>query len=131
MVNEAVLKHKASTPIDFIVADGTGIEKGCICQLTDPRTASASSGADVFGGVARREKIASDGRTRLALFCNPGDVFDMKCNPNAGITAGGLVSLSGANLIKQATEAEVVTGAAFGKALETAAANEVIEVMLT
>lgn len=130
MANEAVLKLKASEPIDFIVADGAGIEKGTICKLADPRTASASSGADVFAGVARREKIASDGRTRLSIIVGPGDVLDMK-NASGTITAGGLVSLSGANLIKQATEAEVVTGAAFGKALETAAADEVIEVMLT
>ncbi len=129
MANEAVLKLKASTPIDFIVADGTGIEKGTICQLTDPRTASASDGANVFAGVARREKIASDGRTRLSMIVGPGDIFDMK-DAGDGITAGGLVSLSGANLIKQATEAEVVTGAAFGKALETASAGETIEVML-
>jgi hypothetical protein len=129
MANEAVLKHKASTPIDFIVADGAGIEKGTICKLADPRTASASSAADVFAGVARREKIASDGRTRLSMFVGPGDVFDMKAAATT-ITAGSLVSLSGANLIKTATEAEVVTGAAFGKALETAAASETIEVML-
>ena len=129
MANEAVLKLKASEPIDFIVADGAGIEKGTICKLADPRTASASSAADVFAGVARREKIASDGRTRLSLIVGPGDVLDMT-NASGTITAGGLVSLSGANLIKQATEAEVVTGAAFGKALETAAASEVIEVKL-
>ena len=130
MADEAILKLKASEPIDFIVADGAGIEKGTICKLADPRTASASSGADVFAGVARREKIAEDGRTRLSMIVGPGDILDMK-DAGDGITAGGLVSLSGANLIKQATEAEVVTGAAFGKALETAAASEVIEVMLT
>ena len=129
MANEAVLKLKASVPIDFIVADGAGIEKGTICKLSDPRTAAASSAADVFAGVARREKIASDGRTRLSMIVGPGDVFDMK-NSSTAITAGSLVSLSGANLIKLATEAEVVTGAAFGKALETAAADEVIEVKL-
>ncbi len=129
MADEAILKLKASEPIDFIVADGAGIEKGTICKLADPRTASASSGADIFAGVARREKIAEDGRTRLSMIVGPGDIFDMK-DAGAGITAGGLVSLSGANLIKQATEAEVVTGAAFGKALETATASEVIEVML-
>ena len=130
MANEAILKLRASEPIDMIVADGTGIEKGTLCALADPRTVSASSGADVFGGITRREKIASDGRTRLSCIVGPGDIFDIKCCAEAGVTVGALVSLSGANLIKPAVAGEILTGAAFGKALETGAASETIEVML-
>ena len=129
MANEAILKNRVHDPIDFIVADGAGIEKGTICKLSDPRTAAASSANDVFAGIAASEKIASDGRTRLALFRS--GVFDLTaCAAAAGITAGSQVSLSGANLIKPATAGELLTGAAFGVALETASANEVIEVLL-
>src|SRR3990167_11159366 len=128
MANEATLRHFISNPIDFTVADGATIEKGTVCKLTDPRTAAASSAADVFAGIAAVEKVASDGSVLLS--CYVTGIFDMTCNANAGITAGSAVSLSGANLIKLATEAEVVTGAAFGKALETASASEVVQVLI-
>ncbi len=129
MANEAVLKLRVADPIDFIVADGAGIEKGCICKLADPRTASATSGVgDVFAGIAAREKIINDSRTRLALFRR--GIFDLTCNAGTGITAGESVSTSGANLIKTATEAEIAAGKGIGIALETATASEVIEVMV-
>jgi len=129
MANEAVLKLRVDDPLDFIVADGTGIEKGTICKMADPRTASASSGSgDIFGGIAAREKIISDGRTRLSLFRR--GIFDLTCNHGVGINAGEWVSTSGANLIKTATEAEIAAGKGIGIALETAAVDEVIEVMV-
>jgi hypothetical protein len=131
MANEAVIIELGpdnGAAYRFTVAEGATIEKGCLCKLSDPRTAAASSGADVFAGIAAAEKVASDGATTLAFHTE--GVFDLM-SAGAAITAGGLVSLSGANLIKQATEAEMVTGAAFGKALETAAAaGEVIAVKL-
>jgi hypothetical protein len=129
MANEAVLKLRMEDPVDFIVADGAGIEKGCICKMTDPRTASASSGTgDVFAGIAAREKIASDGRTRLALYRR--GIFDLKNAASSTITAGNWVATSGANLIRTAVAAELDTGKAIGIALEDAAADEVIEVMV-
>jgi len=127
MTNEALLRNRTHDPIDFIVADAVAIEKGTVCKLSGARLAAPSMGNDVFAGIAAREKIVNDGRTRLALF-NEG-VFDM--TTAFSITAGGMVSLSGANLIKQATEAEMVTGAGFGKALEAAtAAGDVIQVKI-
>jgi hypothetical protein len=41
-----------------------------------------------------------------------------------------MVVLSGANIIRQAVEADTVLGSVFGKALETATALEVIRVRL-
>jgi len=128
MANEAVPVEGDYEVHDFTVADGATIEQNTLCQLADPRTASASDGANVFAGIAMTEKKADDGSTELGLATT--GIFDLTCNAGAGITAGALVSLSGANLIKTATEAEVITGAAFGKALETATAGEVIEVKL-
>jgi len=128
MANEATLKLKMDDPIDFIVADGTGIEKGTICELTDPRTAAANNGtADKFAGIAAREKIANDGRTRLALFRR--GIFDMKCGAS-GATLGSWVTTEGVNLVHTATEAEIAAGKAIGIALETGAASETIEVLL-
>ncbi len=128
MANEAILRVRLNDPIDFTVADGTGIEKGTICQLTDPRTASPTSAdSQVFAGIAAREKIANDGRTQLALFTR--GIFDLT-DSGSGITVGQFVSVAGANTIKTATEAEIASGDAIGKALETAGASEVIQVLV-
>jgi len=128
MANEAVLKLRIDDPMNFTVADGAGIEKGTICELTDPRTAAANNGSgDVFAGIAAREKVASDGRTQLALFRR--GIFDLT-DSGAGITAGAWVSTGGTNTIKTATEAELAAGKGVGIALETASAAEVIEVLV-
>lgn len=128
MANEAKLKLRLEDPIDFIVADGTGIEKGTVCKLSDPRTASASSASgDIFAGIAAREKIANDGRTRLALFRR--GIFDM-VDSGSGITAGDLVMIAGANTIKTWTSGTDNEKLILGVALETAAAGETIEVLV-
>lgn len=127
MANEAVC---IETPVKFArytVADGTGIAKGTILALTDPNTAAASSAGDVFAGIAWEEKTASDGIVEITAALD--GVWDLK-DAGAGITVGNIVSLNGANLIKTATEAELVLGKGFGKALETASASEVIRVRL-
>lgn len=121
MAFEATLVLKNDEAIDFIVADGTGIEKGAILKMTSPRTAIITSGSgDVFAGIAAREKIASDGRTRLACFRR--GIFRLYAS-GAAITAGQWVSSSGANVIKTATEAEIAAGKGIGIALENMAAT--------
>jgi hypothetical protein len=128
MANEATKVEGEYEIQDFTVADGAGIEMLTLCKLSDPRTAAASSAADVFAGIAATEKVASNGKTNLGLFTK--GTFVLTAAPGAAITAGMLVSLSGANLIKQATEAEVITGAAFGKALESIASSTTGEVKI-
>ena len=135
MANEAVIieimGQPKGVPIRFAVADVTGIEKGTICKLSDPRTASASSiSGDIFCGIASVEKVANDGSTSLGLFTK--GIFDLK-DSGTGITAGDLVKIDGANLISTWTgSTDLVAGdkenLILGKALETAAANEVIAV---
>ena len=130
MADEAVLKGRMSGPINMTVGDAhPGLEKGTLMQLSiDPRTVQASSAADVFGGVLAREKVASDGRTSVPCFQD--GIFDLTINALAGITQGAQVALSGVNVIKAAVAADLLTGAAFGKALETGSASEVIEVLI-
>ena len=128
MANEAVCIETPTKFARYTVADGAGIAMGTILQLSsDPNTASASDGANIFAGIAWEEKTASDGITEITAAID--GVWDVK-DAGAGITLGGICSLNGANLIKQATEAEMVTGAAFCKVLETAAASEVVRVRL-
>lgn len=133
MANEAVLKVRMSDPVNFTCADGTGIEKGTLLKLTDPRTVAATSAdGDICIGVAAAEKIANDGRTQIPVFVD--GIFDMTtvASPSA-IAAGHPVKVAGANLIQLG---DVTTAADFGeimgRALETVAATvqETIEVKL-
>ena len=68
MANEATLIVELEPPINFTVSNTTGIEKGAVCQLTDPMTASIASGANMLAGIAASEKIASDGTTKLGMY---------------------------------------------------------------
>lgn len=130
MANEAILRVRLSDPIDMTVSNTTGIEKGAICILSDPLTAAASTNgtaSGIFAGIMAREKIASDGRTKAPLYRR--GIFDLTvCGTAVGV--GQWVSLSGANLIKTATEAEIAAGNGIGIALEAGDASEVINVMV-
>jgi len=127
MANEAVLITETELPISVIVADGAGIEKGTILEMTDPRTGAANNGTgDIVIGIAAAEKILSDGI--VSIPCYQGGIFDMTVNAGAGVTLGAHVATSGANLIRDATEAEIAAGKSLGIALETGAASEVIQV---
>lgn len=132
MANEAViLELSGMNPQQFTVASGTSISKGALLKLSGDLTASASAATgDTYAGVAAADKSTSDGDTSTSLAVHtPGanNYFDMTCG-GAGVTLGALVSLSGANLIKDATEAEVVTGDVIGQAMEAGSAAEVIRV---
>lgn len=129
MANEAVLIIETAPPLPFTCADGAGIEKGTLLKITDPNTVAATSAdGDKFIGVAAEEKIANDGNTKIAVYTE--GVFRMK-DSGAGVTAGTMLKVNGANLVATADEAgaqgqsEVV-----GLALETAAANDTLLVMV-
>jgi len=128
MANEAVMRNKFEDAMDFTVADGTGIEKGALLKLTDPRTAIAATGtADMLAGIAAREKIASDGRTQLSVFRR--GVFDMYAS--AAINVGAAVcSVTGwPNYVIMA--GSTASGAAIlGYALETASVGEVVQILV-
>jgi len=124
MANEAVLVGRKNHPQMFTCADGTGIEKGTILKLTDPRTVAASSAdGDICAGIAAEEKIANDGRTEIPVFVDGRFRVTSVASP-AAITAGHKIKLGGANLIDAA---DVTTAADFaehmGRSLETVAAT--------
>ena len=123
MANEAVQVLKYEDPIDFIVADGGNITKGAVLKLSDPRTAEVSDGdEDYAAGIAARDKVANDGRTRLAVFRR--GVFRMKLS--GSVTAGQSVathsSTGGSNYIAAGTTKP------FGVALESGTEGDNIEV---
>lgn len=132
MANEAELVEGPYETHDFTVADGsagTDIEKFTLMKLSDPRTAAASSAADVFAGIAASTKVGGNGKLELGLWTE-GIFLLTACATPGTITAGMPVVLSGANLIRVAIAAELLTGAVIGKALETIAANTQGEVKL-
>ena len=130
MANEAVLIEfpRNSHAVRRTVANSGTIEKYTLLALTDPNTVAASAGAEAFGGIAAAEKVTLDGSTSLAAYMD--GVFDLTTTGPA-ITVGDAVSLSGPNLIKEATEAEIQAGRIVGWAEETSTAgSEVIRVRL-
>jgi len=127
MANEATLHIETHTPINFTVADGTGIEKGALLALSDPFTAATHSAAEQnFAGVAAREKIASNGQTKLAVF--RGGVFKMTLSGSA--TVGDPLCLDASiNHVKSArgiAAASLSGSKILGVALETGTTGETI-----
>lgn len=115
MAREATLIYETALPMAYIVADGTGIEKGTFLKQADPMTASATSATnDVVAGIAAQEKIASDGKTKLAVYTDG----KFKGTASGTITMGSalqiaapgnylksVTDLSGANIVGYAEEA--------------------------
>lgn len=133
MANEAViieLLGNGGDPVRYTVADGNAVAKGTLMYLSgDPRTIAASSGeGQIFVGIAASEKVANDGQTTLAVYTH--GIFDLK-DSGSGMTLGDVCKLGGANTIATADEAGA-QGAKeeVGLVLETAAANEVVAVLV-
>ena len=118
MANEAVLMVETQLPVQFTVADGTGIEKGSILKMTDPMTAALSDGdGDIIAGIAAEEKIANDGNTKLAVY--RGGIF--KALAGAAITVGDALDTHSATGGSNEVAPAPVNGEhVLGIALETA-----------
>jgi hypothetical protein len=120
MADEAVCIEPYTKVVRYTVADGTAIAKGTILGIYGTNTAAASSGADIFAGIAIEEKTASDGITELG--CAIDGTWEItSCGKT--ITLGKMVVLSGANLIRDSVEADFPLGAVFGKCLESGSAG--------
>jgi hypothetical protein len=130
MANEAVLVQQLEDHLmEVTVADGAGLEKGTVLKWADPNTGSASSAdGDIFCGILATEKTASDGQTRMAV--HRRGVFDMKVD-GTGATMGQPVKINGANLVGIADDDTIENkGQVIGVAMQTGAADEVIEVLV-
>jgi hypothetical protein len=127
MTNEWTLVVKTSEPVNFICADGVGIEKGSLLSLADPMTAAlCAATAGPVAGVCAREKIANDGRTEVAVYRR--GIF--KVGYASGAIAVGQPIVAAAAVIPNAVKylADGTTTASgaqiIGHALETAATTE-------
>ena len=117
MTNEAVIVELLGDRGDVIsynCANGTGIAKGELMQLTDNRTVIISADDKVCAGIAASEKVASDGQ--LYIGCYTNGIFDLK-DSGAGGAVGVSVVLGGVNTVKDAATSE--DGRIFGKRFAT------------
>jgi len=120
MANEAVLIYETHIPIPFTCADNTGIEKGTLLKMADPMTASAAVvRLDIPAGIAAEEKIANDGKTKIAVY--RGGIF--KVVASGSITCGDplVKSVLTTNLVETAATNEEPV---WGIALETVTTGE-------
>lgn len=130
MANEAVLVDRMGTPVNFTVVDGTGIEKGALLKITDPRTAIISTAVnDSIAGIAHREKIASDGRTKLAVWRQ--GIFRMKLSGSCTV-GDAVVSADTANHVNFVAAAGLAASGSeiLGQFLETGTNGESVEIDL-
>ena len=112
--------------VDMTVAAGTNISKGALLMITDPNTATEQSGSGArFAGIAAADKTTANGDASTTLGVWRDGEWDIWSDEGATITAGDLVSTSGAHALKTATEAEVVTGGVVGKAMESAGGSTI------
>lgn len=108
------------TPTRFArrtIAAGAAIPIGTILKLNDANTVVVSAANnDPFGGIAWMESTATDTFTEIVVAMNGR--WSMTTTA-AAITAGGLVSVGGADAVRALIEADVVLGCQVGKALNT------------
>jgi hypothetical protein len=118
----AVLVVETELPISMTCAEATAIPKGTVLALGDPATVIASTAhGNVFGGIAAEEKIAGDGKTKIA--CYFGGIFKMESG-TAGSTVGKLQVIDALNEVVDYTTLDDEKGCGVGKALETATNGE-------
>ena len=127
MANEAIQVEGPYAVYDLTVATGTAIPQFTLLQLTDNRTGSASSGAQVWGGIAMTEKTTTDGVVNMGAA--KSGIWNLKDSGSGG-SAGALVVLAAANTIKDAIAADLLTGKVIGRRLQDASASEVTEIQL-
>ena len=130
MALEWTLLTELEPPVGFTVADGTGIAKGALLKLADPMTAIINSGdIDQIIGVAAEEKIANDGKTKIAVYLR--GIF--LCTAGASITVGDLLmnnaSTGAVNEVIPATAAADGPHV-FATSLETASDATTLKVLL-
>lgn len=123
MALETTLVYETSLPISFTCADGTGIEKGAILKLADPNTVSITAGdTDPVAGIAAEEKIASDGKTKIAVYTR--GIFKGYAGA-AGVTAGmAIITDTATGAANELVVADVNSEHIVGRALETATDGE-------
>ena len=130
MANEAILMWETEVAIPINVLDANAIPKGTGLALADGFVGAASSGDnDIFGGITKTEKIANDGKTKVAVYF--GGIFKMVVGNDAATIGLTAVYDDAANTVKNAqADADLADGLAIGKFLETGTTGETVLVFV-
>lgn len=131
MANEAVIIElfNGGRPIRFTCADGTGIAKGSLLELTDPRTViqNANDNAPV-AGIAAFEKVANDGAVTISAYTD--GIFDMLTDAGSDSVGHMAANSATANTLQTGDADDLLQGSTVGKLLETAGNAEVVAVRI-
>lgn len=116
MADEAILMVETELPIMMTVGNATAVAKGSALILANPMTVTVHAANDeaIFGGIAKEEKIASDGKTKVSVY--RGGIFIL--TGSAAISAGAVISLSGTAQRFKTSDATCLQSIGAGIALE-------------
>ena len=128
MADEAIIVEllgNKGDPIRYTCANGTGIAKGAVMELTNPRTVVTCSGVNTaIAGIAAQEKVALDGQTSIAVYTN--GIFQLKTGSGCTAVLGAdVVSAGAGNEIDNFDTLDGEHGYVIGKSLETSGASTV------
>jgi len=119
MALECTLHTELELPVPFTVADGAGIEKGSVMEISDPNTVAVTNGDnDKIIGVSAEEKISGDGKTKLGVYMR--GIFRGYAGA-AGVTVGrAIISDTATGAANELVVADANSEGIIGTALETA-----------
>ena len=121
---QAVLVYELEPAIPFTIADGTAVEKGDFLSLADNMTVILTSADnDEFGGIAAEEKVANDGKTKIAVYRR--GIFKVEVG-SSGATFGKDGVIEAKNELTDYTTLDNEKGYTFGKFLETGTDGEFV-----
>jgi hypothetical protein len=131
MANEATIIElfNGGRPIRFTCADGTGIEKGTLMELSGDRTviANTNDNAPVVG-IAAAEKVASDGATTIAVYTD--GIFDMLTDSGSDATGVLVANSATENTVQTADASDLLQNSQVGMLMEAAGNAEVAAVRI-
>ena len=127
MANEAViielLGYNRGCPINYTCADGTGIAKGTLMELTGDKTVSANTNDNApIVGIAAAEKVASDGSTTISVWTN--GIFDILTDAGVDIRGSMMANSATENTIQTGDATDLLQGSIVGYMLETSGGAE-------
>ena len=123
MALETTLMVETELPIMMTCSNTVAIAKGAVLMLSDPMTAATTTGdTDVCAGIAAEEKIASDGKTKIAVY--RGGIFRGYAGA-AGVTAGmAIITDTATGAANELVVADVNSEHIVGSSFETATDGE-------
>jgi hypothetical protein len=123
MALETTIVYETALPVAYTCADGAGIEKGSILMITDLNTVAVTTGdGDPVAGIAAEEKIASDGKVKIAVY--EEGTFKGYAGA-AGVTVGqGIETDTGTGAANELVVCTAAEDNCVGTALETATDGE-------